>query len=151
MSHLIGDASKERIFAYIIDNLIACLLAILLVAQLNSESPVLSGSVLSITYLSYFFVFELAWARTPGKILQGLVVRDINGGPSNAKQILIRTLARIIEANPILLGGLPAGLVAASSANKQRLGDILAGTVVVSRDTVRNFSDAQEEGEEDQQ
>ncbi len=145
MPHLIGDASKERIFAYIIDNLIAGLLSMLLVAQLNSESPVLSGSVLSITYLSYFFVFELSLARTPGKILQGLVVRDINGGPSNAKQILIRTLARIFEANPILFGGIPAGIIAASSAQKQRLGDILAGTVVVTRDAARNFSDSQEE------
>jgi uncharacterized RDD family membrane protein YckC len=138
MPHLIGDASKERIFAFIIDNLFACLLAILLVAQLNSESPVLSGSVLSITYLSYFFVFELAWARTPGKIFQGLIVRDINGGPANAKQILIRTLVRMFEANPILFGGIPAGIIAASSANKQRLGDILAGTVVVTRDAARN-------------
>jgi uncharacterized RDD family membrane protein YckC len=79
-------------------------------------------------------VFEVTLARTPGKIWQGLVIRDINGGPSNAKQIFIRTLMRILEANPILFGGLPAGLLVATSTSRQRMGDSLAGTVVVPKD-----------------
>lgn len=136
MAQLIGDASKARIFAFIIDNLIACLLAILLVGNLHSENAFVSGTVLALGYLSYFFVFEVTFARTPGKFLQGLVVRDINGSRCSAGQILIRTLTRIFEANPILFGGLPAGLAIASSREKQRVGDTLAGTVVVSRDVV---------------
>ena len=90
--------------------------------------------LLSQTYLSYFFGFEIIFARTPGKFLQGLVVRDINGGKCNVKQILIRTSTRIFEANPILFGGLPAALLVATSTSRQRLGDTLAGTVVVSKD-----------------
>jgi len=133
MPHLIGDASKARIIAFIIDNFIACLLSFLAVGAIHSDNSILSGSVLCLTYLSYFFAFELVWGRTPGKFFQGLVVRDINGGRCNLKQILLRTVARILEANPILLGGIPAGIAVFSSTNKQRIGDSLAGTVVVSR------------------
>jgi uncharacterized RDD family membrane protein YckC len=136
MAQLAGDATKSRIFAFIIDNLVACLLALLLVAKLNFENPVVSGTVLSLTYLLYFFGFEVAYARTPGKFLQGLVIRDIDGGSCNTKQIFIRTLTRVFEANPILFGGLPAGLLVATSAHHQRMGDSLAGTVVVPRDAV---------------
>src|SRR5215510_2257639 len=120
MSQLIGDASKARIIAFIIDNFIACLLSLLIVGAINSDHAILSGSVLCLTYLSYFFLFEWAWGRTPGKFFQGLVIRDLNGGRCSAQQILLRTLARILEANPILLGGLPAGIAVFSSDHKQR-------------------------------
>lgn len=134
MPQLVGDATKARVFAFVIDNLVACLLAIVLVGRLQFDNPFLSGGLLSLTYLSYFFVFELAFARTPGKFLQGLVVRDIEGGPCDAAQILIRTATRILETNPILFGGLPAALLVAMSTSRQRMGDSLAGTVVVSKD-----------------
>jgi Predicted membrane protein/domain len=134
MPQLVGDATKARIFAFVIDNLIACILSFVIVGKLQFENGVISGTILSMTYLLYFFVFEVTLARTPGKIWQGLVIRDINGGPSNAKQIFIRTLMRILEANPILFGGLPAGLLVATSTSRQRMGDSLAGTVVVPKD-----------------
>lgn len=134
MPQLVGDATKARIFAFVIDNLIACLISILIVGKLSVENGVVSATILSLTYLSYFFVFELAFARTPGKMLQGLVIRKVDGGPCTAKQIFFRTLTRIFEANPILFGGLPAGLMVATSTTRQRMGDVLAGTVVVSKD-----------------
>ena len=133
MSHLIGDASKARIIAFIIDNFVACLLSFLIVGSIHSDNAIVSGTVLCLTYLSYFFVFEITWARTPGKFFQGLVVRDVAGGRCTTKQILIRTTARILEANPILLGGIPAGIAIISSHDKQRIGDMLAHTVVVPR------------------
>lgn len=134
MPQLVGDATKARIFAFVIDNLIACLLAIVLVGKLGFESGVISATILSAGYLSYFFVFEVAFGRTPGKMFQGLVIRNIDGQKCNAKQIFIRTLTRIFEANPILFGGLPAGLMVATSTSHQRIGDSLAGTVVVPKD-----------------
>jgi uncharacterized RDD family membrane protein YckC len=134
MPQLVGDATKARVFAFIIDNLIACLLSILLVGKLQFESGFVSGAILSLAYLSYFFVLEVTFGRTLGKIWQGLVVRNIDGGRCNAKQIFIRTLTRIFEANPLLFGGLPAGLLVATSTSRQRMGDSLAGTVVVPKD-----------------
>src|SRR5215831_11967160 len=133
MSQLIGDSGKGRIVAFIIDNFVACLLSLLVVGAIHSDNAFISGPALCLTYLLYFFVFELVWARTPGKFFQGLVVRDLDGGRCNVKQILLRTVARILEANPILLGGIPAGVAIMASTQKQRIGDTLAHTVVVSR------------------
>jgi uncharacterized RDD family membrane protein YckC len=130
---LIGDTSKARILAFIIDNLIACLISIVAVGLIHSESSIVSGTVLCFAYLSYFFTFEALWSRTPGKFLQGLVIRRIDGTRCDLKCHLIRTLARILEANPILLGGIPAGIAIFSSPRKQRIGDSLAGTVVISK------------------
>ncbi len=130
---LIGDASKARIVAFIVDNLLACLISILTVGLIHTDSSIVGGTTLCFTYLGYFFIFEMLWSRTPGKFLQGLVVRNIDGSRSGLKSHLIRTVTRVLEANPILLGGVPAGIAIISSARKQRIGDSLAGTVVVSR------------------
>ena len=130
---LIGDASKARIAALIIDNLVACLMAILFVGLIGSSNPYASGGILGLTYFGYFFLFEALWSRTPGKFLQGLVVCRVDGSPCRLRDHLIRTLARIIEANPILFGAIPAGIAVFASARKQRIGDSLAGTVVVSK------------------
>jgi len=131
--NLIGDASKARIIAFIIDNLLACLISILTVGLVHTQSAILGSTVVCVTYLSYFFVFEMLWSRTPGKFMQGLVVRNVDGTRCGLKGHLIRTLARLLEANPILLGGIPAGIAIFSSERKQRIGDALAGTVVISR------------------
>jgi len=130
---LIGDASKARIAAFIIDNLLASLISVLAVGLFQTDSAIVGGGVLVLTYLLYFFIFEMFWSRTPGKFLQGLVVRNIDGTRCSLKAHLIRTLARLLEANPILLGGIPAGIAIFASDRKQRIGDSLAGTVVVSR------------------
>jgi uncharacterized RDD family membrane protein YckC len=134
MPQLVGDATKARVFAFIIDNLIASILALVVVAKHEFENGYVSGTILGLGYLSYFFVFELAFAGTPGKMLQGLVIRSIDGQKCNAKQIFIRTLTRIFEANPLLIGALPAALMVALSTSHQRVGDSLAGTVVVPKD-----------------
>lgn len=130
---LTGDASKARIIAFIIDNLCACLISVLVVGLIQTDNSIVGGTVLCLTYLFYFFIFEMLWSRTPGKFMQGLVVRNIDGTRCNLKSHLIRTLTRILEANPILLGGIPAGIAIISSTRKQRIGDSLAGAVVVSK------------------
>jgi uncharacterized RDD family membrane protein YckC len=134
---LTGNASKARIIAFIIDNLVACLVAFLAVGALHSANGMLSGTVLCVAYLAYFFLFELLWRRTPGKFMQGLVVVSADGNRAGLKAHLIRTLARLFEANPLLFGGIPAGIAIVSSDRKQRLGDLLAGTVVVSKRVLR--------------
>ncbi len=135
--NLTGDASKSRIVAFIIDNLVACLVAFLTVGALHSANGMLSGTVLCVAYLAYFFLFELLWSRTPGKFMQGLVVVSADGNRAGFKAHLVRTLARVFEANPFLLGGIPAGIAIVSSDRKQRIGDLLAGTLVVSKRVLR--------------
>ena len=130
--NMIGEASKERFIALFIDNSIAIGL-MLAVALLAPESfPVFKVIVCCLIYLAYFIVFEALWSRTPGKYFQGLIVRRLDGSRCDWKAALIRGGLRILEVNPFLLGGIPAGLVVISTQRKQRCGDILAGTVVIS-------------------
>ena len=135
MQELIGDASKSRLIALFIDHLIAVGAMFLVVAQVPQEYPAVKAFLVFAVYLGYYAVFEGIWSRTPGKFFQDLVVRKLDGSPCGWKAALIRSLTRVVEVNPLLLGGLPAGLVIISSRRKQRIGDLLAGTVVVSTKT----------------
>jgi uncharacterized RDD family membrane protein YckC len=127
-----GNSGRPRIFAFILDNLLAMVAAFLAVAALKSDSAYLAGGALCLTYLGYFFLSEAFWSRTPGKFLQGLMVVDPSGGRCGWRRALLRTLLRVVEANPLLLGGLPAGIAILASERNQRLGDLAAGTLVVS-------------------
>ena len=133
MSEQIGNAGRPRILAAIVDNLLATIVAFIAVAVLQPVNGVLSASIVCVLYLAYFFVFEAMWCRTPGKFLQGLEVRKVNGGRCSTADAAMRTLARILEVNPLLFGGLPAGIAILSTKRKQRLGDVLARTIVVSK------------------
>ena len=132
MEEIIGDASKSRLIAAFIDHLIAVSLMFFVVAQVPEEYPLAKMFLFFGVYMAYYALFEGLWSRTPGKFFQGLVVRKLDGSPCGLTGGLIRSLTRIVEVNPILLGGLPAGLVIISTQRKQRIGDLLAGTVVVS-------------------
>jgi uncharacterized RDD family membrane protein YckC len=129
---MIGNSGRPRIFAFILDNLLATVSAFLAVAALKSDSSYIAGGALCITYLCYFFLSEALWSRTPGKYLQGLMVVDPSGGRCGWRRALIRTLFRVVEADPLLLGGLPAGVAILASERNLRLGDLAVGTLVVS-------------------
>ena len=79
----------------------------------------------------YFPVGEAFWGRTLGKLLTGLVIIDRAGRPPGFGKALLRTLLRLIEINPFLLGGIPAALAVLASQHRQRLGDMAASTFVV--------------------
>ena len=129
---IIGDASKARLLALFIDHLIAFALMMLAVALVPESLPQMKVLFFFVVYLAYFVVLEALWSRTPGKFVQGLVVRKLDGNRCDWTAALIRGFLRIFEVNPLLLGGLPAGLAIIASERKQRIGDMLAGTVVVS-------------------
>ena len=129
---MVGDTSKARLIAVFIDHLIAFALTLLVLAFVPESLPMVKAVFFFLIYLAYFVVLEALWSRTLGKLFQGLVIRKLDGSRCDLKAALIRSALRIIEVNPLLLGGLPAGLVIISSKRKQRIGDLLAGTLVVS-------------------
>jgi len=129
---IIGDASKARLIAVFIDHFLAFGLMLFAVAFVPESFPVVKAVFFFGIYLAYFVVLEGVWSRTLGKYFQGLVVRKLDGNRCDWKAALIRGGLRIVEVNPLLLGGLPAGLVVIASERKQRIGDLLAGTLVVS-------------------
>ena len=144
---IIGDASKARLIALFIDHLIGFALMLVAVAFVPEDMPVVKAVLFFLVYLAYFVVLEGLWSRTLGKFFQGLVVRKLDGSRCGWKAALIRGGLRIIEVNPLLLGGLPAGLVVIATERKQRIGDLLAGTLVVSDQLIWDESSAEADAE----
>lgn len=68
--------------------------------------------------------------RSLGKMAMGLRVVSDDGGPERFRQALIRALASVIEI--WALSGSPAVICSLLSPQGKRLGDIFAGTVVIS-------------------
>lgn len=81
---------------------------------------------------AYYPIFEVLLGRTPGKMIAGIVVVNEKGSYPTIVQSITRTVFRIVEINPILFGGLIAGIVVLSSKNRQRLGDMVARTYVLT-------------------
>lgn len=84
-------------------------------------------------FLEWFYpvVFEVNTGATPGKKAMGLVVIHDNGTPVSFSASLIRNLLRVADFLPLLYG---VGLVSMlASRDFQRLGDMVAGTLVVYR------------------
>ena len=147
-----GNATKLRIFAAGIDNLLATIVGFFITSSLVRAMPpgaadpiVIDGRelppdpygsgwlIVAFGYLAYFFVLEGLWGTTPGKRLFGLRVVRLDGKPVGLWAAGCRTLLRIFEANPLLFGEIPGGLAILWSKRRQRIGDMIAGTVVVSR------------------
>jgi uncharacterized RDD family membrane protein YckC len=125
-----GDASKDRVFATSFDNLFIVIVGLAAAMAIPDDQVVLRGTALVAVYLGYFFLFEALVGSSPGKLVFGLWVRRIEGGRCSWQQAAVRTLARVVEVNPLLLGALPAGIAILASKNRQRLGDMMAGTTV---------------------
>ncbi len=81
-------------------------------------------------YAAYCTVFELSLAATPGKRLVGCTVLSESLARPRAAQIAIRNVTRLLELEWRLLIW-PFLLVVFLTRNRQRLGDLLARTIVV--------------------
>ena len=79
--------------------------------------------------IAYFSLLEGLFGDTLGKALVGIKVTDLAGRPAGWRAVLIRNIFRVIDSFPgfYLLGA----LVARFSARHQRIGDHVAGTLVV--------------------
>lgn len=87
--------------------------------------------------LAYFPVLEGLYGATPGKRLVGLRVVDADGNPPGLWKATIRTVLRLIEVNPFMVGGIVAAICVLCSRTRQRLGDLAAGTYVLTTDDLR--------------
>ncbi len=138
---LTGTSRPKRYMSAGVDNLGALLLlavgGVMLTNIAEEHFPSIPKWILGgagcLLYLVYFFVCEAVFSTTPGKALYGLRVLQLNGERCTWQCALIRTATRLLEVNPLLLGGLPAGIAVIYSRRHQRIGDMLAGTVVTSQ------------------
>jgi uncharacterized RDD family membrane protein YckC len=104
-------------------------------ATLLDLDDALSGAVLIIfsvlAFVGYPLAFETATrGRSLGKMALGLRVVSEDGGPERFRQALFRALAGVIEI--WTFAGGPAVICSLLSPKGKRIGDVFAGTVVIS-------------------
>jgi len=80
--------------------------------------------------LVYSIVMEAWFRATLGKLVLGLRVAMADGSPLTLKPVLIRNILRLVDGFLFYLVG---AVLAWTSPLRQRLGDRVAGTVVVHR------------------
>jgi uncharacterized RDD family membrane protein YckC len=102
------------------------------VAGDNALAAALTLVAYVVAAVGYPLVLEMLWGgRTLGKFAMGLrAVRD-DGSPMRFRQGLVRALLRAIVEGPVPLLGVPALTSSMLSSRGKRLGDLLAGTVVL--------------------
>jgi uncharacterized RDD family membrane protein YckC len=84
-----------------------------------------------LVFVGYPLVLETATrGRTVGKLVMGLRVVSDDGSPERFRQALFRALASVVEI--WMLFGSPAVICSMLSAKAKRIGDVFAGTVVIS-------------------
>jgi len=131
-------------------------LGLLAASGLLPGDLVVAGAVLAVFLVRtfYFAFFELAWqGQTPGKRRLHLRAIEARGGPLTAEAIIARNLTRELElflpvaalfAPEAIFGGAPAwsrlaatawmlvlGFLPLFNRDRLRVGDLVAGTVVV--------------------
>jgi uncharacterized RDD family membrane protein YckC len=122
----------ERIVATVVDLLVMIPLVAVTAALLGvgTQSEAVFVSTVLVGYLSYYIVPEWLYGRTLGKQLLGIIVLRSDGRVPSLEQAVLRNLLRIIDGT----GGYLLGLLGILLTQKnQRVGDLVSGTVVVSR------------------
>jgi uncharacterized RDD family membrane protein YckC len=86
--------------------------------------------IIFLPVMCYHFFFEtLMGGRTPGKVIAGTRVTNLDGSTPGLTAYFLRWLLLPVDLFPTGIG--IGGLFIAFSKNHQRLGDLAAGTVVV--------------------
>jgi uncharacterized RDD family membrane protein YckC len=134
---LAGPASRLNAYALDLCIRIGAFFTIAQIMGFLSIASDFSGLPIGILLIGLFLIewgygtaFEgLCGGRTPGKMAFRLRVIKEGGYPIGFLDALLRNLLRAADALPIFYG---AGLVAACLSSKmQRIGDLVAGTIVV--------------------
>lgn len=136
-----SDVVGSRILAQILDSVIGSILFVAILVVFGGVGGATGGEsgagifgigflvgILGIVF--YFFLLEGFWdGYTVGKKVVGIKVVKEDGGPCTIGASLIRNVLRIIDGFAYYVVGF---VFMAMSDNRQRLGDRLASTVVVT-------------------
>ena len=124
-----GLAQVVDLFLVTVASAAAALLLVFLTPALGMWSAVLIFAVVFLLFWFYFAFFETIWqGQTPGKRMMRLRVQKVGGYPIDWTEALLRNLLRPLDA---FLGYGVGVLVMLLTARSQRIGDLVAGTVVV--------------------
>ncbi|SEG66636.1 Uncharacterized membrane protein YckC, RDD family [Nonomuraea solani] len=139
----------SRALAIIIDMAVQLIALIAAYAILGSfaqfSDPAMFAAVmivmLVLVMVGYPVIFEsLSRGRSLGKLALGLRVVSDDGSPERFRQALFRGLAGVVEF--WVLSGAPALIASLVSQRGKRLGDVFAGTIVISDRAPRDSGQA---------
>ena len=136
----------RRWIATVVDFVVVVVIGLAVIFGIPKGAGIAGGIALIVLILSlpfYYVIGEGIWGRTLGKFAGGVVVVDADGNPPGIGRALLRTVLRVIEVNPFVFGAIPAGIAVLASPNRQRLGDMAAGTFVVPHDFRSKIAPAQ--------
>lgn len=123
----------KRLLAWAIDLLL--MMVWLLVTQkyivaASNFGDVLSILITSLPFISYHLLMEIFFdGQSVGKMITAIRVMNISGHKASLSQYLLRWAFRLVDMG--MTFGMGAILTSAFSKNHQRIGDIVAGTVVI--------------------
>ncbi|WP_256476687.1 RDD family protein [Haloplanus pelagicus] len=129
-----GDVIWHRVLAYVIDSVLMGLIwgmAVLAGTALDDAGSLLLVFVGMVATLVYGFLLEGLYGYTPGKYLLGLVVVTSDGSNCAVGASILRNLLWIVDAHPT--ANLVAMVLILGTDDNQRVGDLVADTVVVRR------------------
>ncbi len=117
----------KRFFAYLIDAILLGIIGGILTSQMNEGT---AGTVTTILGWLYFAGMESTSRQaTIGKSLLGIYVTDVDGNRISFLRATGRYFAKILSALILFIGY----IMAAFTARKQALHDLLASTLVLDR------------------
>ncbi|EMA15322.1 RDD family protein [Haloarcula marismortui] len=125
-----GDVIWRRVVAIIIDIVVIGIVSSAIAGILSQIRLAALGSLIGLVLgFGYYIYLEGTYGQTIGKMALDIVVVTEDGDPIDFGPAAIRSLLRIVDVLPAFyLIGFVAVLV---TDRKQRLGDIVADTVVV--------------------
>lgn len=139
----------DRILAFIIDSIILVaywIVSLFLIAKFGLESQDMGDIwayylVLGLPIFLYYILFETFWdGKTPGKAAMKIRVVKLDGSKPGFGSYFVRWIMRIID-----VAGSSGGIAVVSilmSEKGQRLGDMAAGTTVITEKKRARLSDS---------
>lgn len=104
------------------------------IGEINEPLIAFVWIILSIIILFVYFIFLEKNGLTIGKMIMRIkVVSEFNHNAISYRQSLIRNLLLVVDLIPYPLPGLLAIIFSAKSPKKQRIGDMVAGTIVIKK------------------
>lgn len=121
----------SRFVAALLDHMIllGLLMMFVFAGLADFKTANLSWLTLLLVYAGWFTGFEILTGRTPGKAAVGLSVIRENGDALDVRGALVRNIVRLAYVIPVLY--VLEILLVALDSRSRRLGDALAGTLVI--------------------
>jgi uncharacterized RDD family membrane protein YckC len=126
--HVVG----RRIVAVIADGVLVGVLSVIPILLVGDFPGVGRWLFVPVTGFLYFWLLEGYYSTTPGKYALGLEVVSTGGSHIDIGTSGVRNLFRFVDGLP--MGYLLGFVVIAISERNQRIGDLLANTLVVRKE-----------------